>query len=666
MKLKKYMGFTLAEVMIIMAVLAVLLAAFAPVFTVRYKNASLDSIWTKVNNDDNNDIYNNQLSDILPAQAFIGMQPGNETDVYKYLRGEGSTNLYSKLVIRASNKLDALSFGGEKQKQMLFRYGNTAEGSIVGALFAGNGNILLGGQYKNIQDTDKAYNTAFGYNALNALTSGKNNTAYGYGAASALTEGSYNTFIGYDTGAKVTSGIGNTLIGYDISKDKDSVSNYNTIIGSYSGAGLGEANTIVGDDAATLNIGTGNTAVGYGVLHGKSAGNYNTAVGYHAMSSDSYMSSSVGSYNTAIGANSCQALEGANNKTCIGYNVGSNGYTFKDNDKYKHLLDDDLERIYIGYTSSRSAMGLLEVHNRKTYAGFFGASSGLTYGSDTGDGAVVIDGNLIVRGQSFLTVSNHFYGGKSLVGMRSAHVSGSSNDGLGGWDGNEKDVQVIGRKNRRHHKWGGRTSCICARACDTIHSENGIRSYDWNTRYTSGDNETDGSRWKGGYTDKSTGAYCDSNTYDHDSNNVEISKAHGLVPSLSCCPDIASDIRLKNLETTFDDGLEAIKRLNVFNFTFKDDEEQQPQVGVIAQDLKHVFANSVFKDKRGYYQIRWDEMLYSAINAVKTLNTKIESLAARVSKDQARIATLKKDNAKLEKQVDKLANELTVLENKSK
>ena len=250
--------------------------------------------------------------------------------------------------------------------------------------------------------------------------------------------------------------------------------------------------------------------------------------------------------------------------------------------------------------------------------------------------------------------------------MRSAHVSGASKDGLGGWDGNEKDVQVTGRKNRRHHKWGGRTSCICARACDTIHSDNGIRSYDWNTRYTSGDNETDGSRWKGGYTDKSTGAYCDSNTYDHDSNNVEISKAHGLVPSLSCCPDIASDIRLKNLETTFDDGLEAIKRLNVFNFTFKDDEEQQPQVGVIAQDLKHVFANSVFKDKRGYYQIRWDEMLYSAINAVKTLNTKIESLAARVSKDQARIATLKKDNAKLEKQVDKLADELTVLENKSK
>lgn len=665
MKLKKYMGFTLAEVMIIMAVLAVLLAAFAPVFTVRYKNASLDSIWTKVNNDDNNDIYNNQLSDILPAQAFIGMQPGNETDVYKYLRGEGSTNLYSKLVIRASNKLDALSFGGEKQKQMLFRYGNTAEGSIVGALFAGNGNILLGGQYKNIQDTDKAYNTAFGYNALNSLTSGKSNTAYGYGAASALKDGSYNTFIGYDTGAKVTSGTGNTLIGYDISKDKESVSNYNTIIGNYSGAGLGEANTIVGDQSATLDIGTGNTAVGYGVLRGTSAGNYNTAVGYQAMSYNGSEPGSVGSYNTAIGANSCQYLVGGSNKTCIGYNTGYAGILFKDNDKYKHLLDDDLERIYIGYTSSRSAMGLLEVHNFKKYAGLSGASSGLTYGSDSGDAAVVIDGNLIVRGQSFLTVDNHFYDGKSLVGMRSAHVSGASTDGLGGWDGNEKDVQVTGRKNRRHHKWGGRTSCICARSC-THSVDNGVRSYDWNTRYTSSDNETDGSRWKGGYIDKSTGASCNPNTNDHDSNNVEISKAHGLDPSQSCCPDIASDIRLKDLETTFDDGLEAIKRLNVFNFTFKDDEEQQPQVGVIAQDLKRVFANSVFKDKRGYYQIRWDEMLYSAINAVKTLNTKIESLAARVSKDQARIATLKKDNAKLEKQVDKLANELTVLENKSK
>lgn len=611
------MGFTLAEVMIIMAVLAVLLAAFAPVFTVRYKNASLDSIWTKVNNDDNNDIYNNQLSDILPAQAFIGMQPGNETDVYKYLKGESSNNLYSKLVIRASNKLDALSFGGEKQKQMLFRYGNSAEGSIVGALFAGNGNILLGGQYKDINDTDKAYNTAFGYNALNSLTSGKNNTAYGYGAASALTDGSYNTFIGAYTGAKVTSGTGNTLIGYGISKDKESVSNYNTIIGNYSGAGVGESNTIVGDFAATSDIGYGNTVVGYNALFGTSAGYYNTAVGYQAMSYyDNYDGGlttksvgSVGYKNTAIGANACQYLEGASNKTCIGYNSGR-AYTvlgnvlpnkyFKDLADYKHLVDDDLERIYIGYTSSHSAMGLLEVHNFKKYAGFSGASSGLIYGSDSGDAAVVIDGNLIVRGQSYLTVDNHFYDGKSLVGMRSAHISGTSTDGLGGWDGNEKDVQVRGKNNRRHHKWGGRTSCICARSCDSS-VDNGVRSYDWNTRYTSADNASDDSYWKGDYIDKSTGGLCKPNTTNHDSNNVEISKAHGLEPSQSCCPDIASDIRLKDLETTFDDGLDAIKRLNVFNFTFKEDEEQQPQVGVIAQDLKRVFANSVFKDKRGYY-----------------------------------------------------------------
>ena len=121
---------------------------------------------------------------------------------------------------------------------------------------------------------------------------------------------------------------------------------------------------------------------------------------------------------------------------------------------------------------------------------------------------------------------------------------------------------------------------------------------------------------------------------------------------------------MKDLTTIFDDGLNAINRLTVYNYTYKADEEQQPQVGVIAQDLKRVFPNAVSKDKKGYYQIRWDEMFYAAINAIKTLDSMIEALASRVSKDRARIATLKKDNANLEKKLNSLANELTELEKK--
>ena len=43
-----------------------------------------------------------------------------------------------------------------------------------------------------------------------------------------------------------------------------------------------------------------------------------------------------------------------------------------------------------------------------------------------------------------------------------------------------------------------------------------------------------------------------------------------------------------------------------------------------------------------------------------------EEMMARISKDVHRIAVLKKDNAQLEQQVEKLSNELTLLESKTK
>ena len=46
MKYNKRKGFTLAEVMVLLATLTVLMAAFAPVFTRRYTATSLDDVWT--------------------------------------------------------------------------------------------------------------------------------------------------------------------------------------------------------------------------------------------------------------------------------------------------------------------------------------------------------------------------------------------------------------------------------------------------------------------------------------------------------------------------------------------------------------------------------------------------------------------------------------------
>lgn len=656
MKFKKHIGFTLAELMVILAVLTVLLAAFAPVFTVRYKNSAAESVWSFVKGDDEFDIYSNPLSDVLTSQLFIGMQPTDKTDVNNYLKS-GNNVLHSKLVIRASNKL-GISFGSEKQKQIKFQYGSSREGKSVGTMFAGNQSILLGGDYKKISDSAKD-NTAFGSGALDSLTTGTYNSAFGTNAGQKLTTGKYNTLIGYNAGSSITDKSYNTIVGYNAGSG--AIGEGNTVIGNYSGTKMSNYNTIIGEYAATKQIGSHNTAIGYRALDMTSqAGDYNTAVGHQAMTT-----SSVGSYNTAIGSDSCNALSGASYKTCIGYRAGSltSSYT-----KNLNLFKDTVERIFIGTkplfrssTASENFDGgaVLEVHNINSKSGTYPISIG---SSNFGDSSVVINGNLIVRGQPFIETRSYFYdGAPALTGFTMERPKDATRlHCFMGKDGSRKDTRVPGRRGYRHAKWGGHTNCVCSRKCGA--DTDGVYSYDWTSRLKDGSSEVDGIRWSTTYTDLSLGKTCNPNRTDHETLNIDINYAHG--GENSCCPDLASDIRLKDLTTIFDDGLNAINRLTVYNYTYKADEEQQPQVGVIAQDLKRVFPNAVSKDKNGYYQIRWDEMFYAAINAIKTLDSKIEALASRVSKDRARIATLKKDNANLEKKLNSLANELTELEKK--
>ncbi len=652
MKLKKHIGFTLAELMVILAVLTVLLAAFAPVFTVRYKNSAAESVWSFVKGDDEFDIYSNPLSDVLTSQLFIGMQPTDKADVNNYLKA-GSNVLYSKLVIRATNKLSS-----EKQKQLKFHYGSSREGKSVGTMFAGNQSILLGGDYKKISDS-ATNNTAFGSGALDALTSGTYNTAFGTNAGKKLTTGNHNTLIGYNAGSSITDKSYNTIVGYNAGSG--TIGNSNTIVGNYSGVEMADYNTVIGEYAATKKIGSHNTAIGYRALDMTSqAGDYNTAVGHKAMSTDR-----VGNYNTAIGSDSCNSLSGASYKTCIGYRAGSLTSSYTNG---LSLFKDTEERIYIGTkplfrsgsTSENFDGGaVLEVHNINSRSGAYPITIG---SSKFGDSSVVINGNLIVRGQPFMESKSYFYdGAPALIGFTMERPKDATHlNCFMGKDGSRRDVRVPGHRGYRHAKWGGHTNCVCSRKCGA--DSDGVNSYDWTSRLKEGSSEVDGYRWSTTYTDLSLNKTCRPNRDDHETLNIDINYAHG--GANSCCPDLASDIRLKDLTTIFDDGLNAINRLTVYNYTYKADEEQQPQVGVIAQDLKRVFPNAVSKDKKGYYQIRWDEMFYAAINAIKALDSKIEALASRVSKDRARIATLKKDNANLEKTLNSLSNELTELEKK--
>lgn len=218
----------------------------------------------------------------------------------------------------------------------LFAFGSyTNQNAFSG--FAGNAGIVgqyntgFGYQalYSNIGDIwgDGSYNTAVGVQALytNNDTSGqfsnaRSNTAIGYQALEANTTGSGNTATGTAALAMNTTADNNTAVGASALYSNNTGFN-NTAIGG--GALLantqGFGDTAVGDNALGYNTqGSFNTAVGEAALGLNNTGNYNTALGYSANPAGSLSNA------TAIGA---YAYVTQSNTLVLGSIANTNGCT---------------------------------------------------------------------------------------------------------------------------------------------------------------------------------------------------------------------------------------------------------------------------------------------------------------------------------------------------
>ena len=113
-----------------------------------------------------------------------------------------------------------------------------------------------------------------------------------------------------------------------------------------------------------------------------------------------------------------------------------------------------------------------------------------------------------------------------------------------------------------------------------------------------------------------------------------------------------SDIRLKNVGEEYTGGLEELSKLKFYHFTFKKDETKTPHVGVMAQDLQKVFPDAVKPDADGYLTIRWDEMFYAALNAIKELNNKVTAISEKLKTVTEDIVSLKNITQKHQETID--------------
>jgi hypothetical protein len=164
------------------------------------------------------------------------------------------------------------------------------------------GVITLGGsRFAHACCSTASHNTFVGVNAGPVTGGGNSNTAAGFQALNALTSGFSNTAIGTDALQFTTTGEDNTGVGLG-ALDLNTSGSFNTAVGenALEDDNGGGGNTGLGSLALNLNTsGTENTAVGEEALNSNTTGNLNSALGFLANVNSGNLTNA-----TAIGANS--------------------------------------------------------------------------------------------------------------------------------------------------------------------------------------------------------------------------------------------------------------------------------------------------------------------------------------------------------------------------
>ena len=551
----------------------------------------------------------NYVNDDDQMDAFYdpGMRTWTSTAVFGFTPSKLESP-YAKTIIKAK----------PKQRMIQFRYGS-GSGISTGSLF--------------LDDKNNIYLTSNNDKLVNADKS-KSTTAAGLGALSNRSNVTYSVALGSDAfkGDKDTSSTNDTIInaiGSASSKNLKGVST-TTAIGALSNQSrINPVYTVAigGQSLASFDYhpqksvyvgystgaGEKNTSdVAYNTILGSSypggeGSNSNTILGYNSYTNGYEAAKHV----TAVGAYTCNSIKGVKSdsanagRTCIGYGSGR---------EYNNTLDaftqDDYDRVFLGGTplGGFNGRGVVEVHNINTsYTALMEDEAGNK--ESLPSNSVVMNSNIVVRGGLY-TCSP-----RKLVGHRPIGIDPA---------------------------WTNTFVCNG----DYYLSVSGKRGYHCNPGANFG---TPGEKSESFFEAGNTCGGLDK-----------------YPTGTSGCPNLktTSDRRLKDNISENNSGLKEILTLKPYEYIFKSDKKKTPQVGVIAQDLQKVFPNSVHQSEDGYLHIRWDEMFYAMINAIKTLDKKVVQIASDITGMESDVKQLKSSHSKIQKQIASLNERATKLERK--
>ena len=702
---KGFSAFTLAEMMVVMLIMSIVLAAMAPIMTTKNK-VDNSSPW-KYSPNNSSDAYFGQGASM---RAMIGQLNGEDTD-------------NGKLII---NNL------GSSFSHILFKNGNT----ILGDLYMSGNNLILGhrngsstslGQ-NNINigpnnwpstDITGQSNIIIGDNAMTHLSTGSNNIGLGT-TLTALTTGTGNVTIGDNSLISVTTGNGNIGLGNEANPaittaSKTIAIGTNSVAGSLGAIAIGsniesgegtETNGATARGGHSIAIGNGaisnydNSINGLSIAIGTDAkanseddnGNAAIAIGYGAESNGSAAiaigsganapsgraiaigddARATGGRSIAIGPsngswngdNEGSTMAAGQNSIALGigaYSVGTAGIAIGYNAEAKDEAIAIGKEAYISRLNGGIAIGA-GARSGDTDSNMYGdyaiaigknakagSDNGVSLGYNAGSSTKGYNNTAIGAGAcQYVTGSN-----KTCIGANSGPTSSNGSD----WASDDKERIFIGSKSKFnngpavlevHNEGGssfGRNKDSSVVINGNLIVKGGIITTLW--RYGGGDNDNVNllARSSGQLEPEWNDAVA--KLFKRYADN-----GHGEFKSFS--GNVISDRRLKYVGKESTTGLDKVRQLKVFNFTYKKDTTKTPHVGVIAQDLQKVFPNAVQKGKDGFLTIRMEDMFYAVINAIKELDAKITALQKENQELKQLVKQVQEDNKRLDQRLQKL------------
>ena len=625
-------AFTLAEMMVVMLILSIVLAAMAPVVTTRnkidqsspwkYSEGNLSDAYYGLGESQTAMIGQREFGNTDETAKLIinssGTRPSHiafkrDNSTQGVLRLSNNSVLLGKLSASGSLGSNAVAIGNEVNAgQKAIVIGDEAEAVDSGvvaigspAKSSGEGSVVVG-----VGGTTGKYSISIG---TLALSTGENAIAIGTPSMSAgnsvtLGAGSQAGTYGMALGASSNASSNSAAIGYDADANKSNsvaIGNSSYTNGESSVA-IGESTYARSDNSIAINSGTSDTG----------------ATGIQSISIGS-LSKTGADYAIAMGG---AAQAKSKNGLAIGYNAIAEDEsniaigTSAKATSFKAETHTNYPGIAIGL-GAESSGGIAIGNNGKFLTINTGNTYATTNGIAIGNNAKALGAANVAIGVgacSGVTGSNKTCIGSNSGPKSSSHKSDTTLESLyfGSGGSFNRDSVSINETNAifELHKKGDYAMAI-------LNADLIVQGYVW--QHFAG---------KSGHGDAIGRGH--SKTWGN-----ELAMYDDEVPAWPYTT-MSSDRRLKYVGKESTSGLDKIRQLKVFNYTFKKDENKEPHVGVIAQDLQKIFPDAVKKGADGFLTIRMEDMFFAVINAIKELD--------------ARVTALEKENAELKARLDKL------------